>query len=262
MLLLLILIKVIQFLAGAALFSFFDVLVWRLPRKESFLWGRSHCESCGAVLSPWNLIPVTSWLLLRGRCRFCGAKIPLRCLEMELAGGAASWLVVWRFDRNGEIPQGFLGASWEAWWALVLLGLLVVVARLDLDTGLIPNRLNLALLCWGVLAGFLFPVPSWGERLAGAVCVSVPMWLLCMAVPEAFGGGDIKLMAAAGMILGWKKILLAFFLALVSGGAAAAGLLLSSKVQRKDHLAFGPYLCAGIGIALLFGDEILAWYLR
>lgn len=257
----LVLIKVIQFMAGAALFSFFDVLVWRLPRKESILWGRSRCESCRAVLSPWNLIPVVSWLFLRGRCHSCGAKIPLRCLGMELAGGAALWFLVWRFDREAAIPQGFLGASWAAWWALVLLGLLLAVARLDLDTGLIPDRLNMLLLLWGILAGFLFSAPPWRERLVGMLCVSVPMWLLCMAVPEAFGGGDIKLMAAAGMILGWQQVLLAFFIALVSGGAAAAGLLLCGKAGRNDHLAFGPYLCAGIGIALVFGEKILAWYL-
>lgn len=256
-----ILLEVIPFLAGAALFSFFDLVVFRLPRGEKILLGRSRCESCGHCLPPQDLIPVLGWLMRRGRCRFCGQQIPVHCLGMEVIGGATGLLMRWSYGSGWNLRDGGLGLSWQAWWALAVVGTLVAVARLDLKTGLIPDPLNGILLAAGILAGFLFSTPTWPERLLGGVCVSVPMYLLCLVVPDAFGGGDIKLMAAAGVLLGWPRNVLAIFLALLGGGAAASVLLLSARIKPTDHLAFGPYLCAGIGISILFGDPILAWYL-
>ena len=98
------------------------------------------------------------------------------------------------------------------------------------------------------------------RHIAGALCVSVPMLLLCLAVPGGFGGGDIKLMAAAGLLLGWSQAFVAAFLAVLSGGAYAAYLLARGRAGRRDHIAFGPFLCAGIAAALFAGDAAAAWY--
>lgn len=256
-----ILIQIIPFLVGTAFFSFCDLVVYRLPRGEKILLGRSRCEHCGKVLPPQDLVPVVGWLTRRGHCRFCGGSIPVHCLAMEVTGGLLSLLMAWKYGGGWALEEGGLGLSWRAWWALLVAGILVMVARIDDKTNLIPDPLNGALLAAGIWSGLLFPSPGWTARLLGTVCVSLPMYLLCRVIPDAFGGGDIKLMAAAGLMLGWQRNLLAFFLALLGGGAVAAVLLLTARIKPRDHLAFGPYLCAGIGVSMLFGDKILAWYL-
>ena len=133
------------------------------------------------------------------------------------------------------------------------------VALIDAETQLIPDRLNLALAVCGVLGTLLSPA-GWLPHLIGAFCVSVPMLLLCLAIDGAFGGGDIKLMAAAGLFLGWQNTLLAMFLGILGGGLYGIWLLAAKRADKKDHFAFGPFLCAGIVIAMLLGEPILQWY--
>ena len=113
----------------------------------------------------------------------------------------------------------------------------------------------LALISWFTMTG-----PGLVERLVGAFCVSVPMLVLTMLIPGAFGGGDIKLMAACGLFLGWKCTLVSTFLGFLFGGIWAAGLLLTGKAERKEHFAFGPFLCLGMGIGLIYGQTLINWY--
>ena len=220
------LLGLIAFLLGAALFSFMNVVAWRLPRGKNPLTGRSFCPQCGAALTAGDLVPVFSWLFLRGRCRHCRAPIPVRYLLVELLGGV-----------------------------------LLSIALIDAETQLIPNRLNAAVAVLAVLNLLLSPA-RWAGALIGMVCISVPMLLLCLAIPGAFGGGDIKLMAAAGLFLGWQHTLLAMFFGILGGGFYGMYLLAARKADKKDHFAFGPFLCVGIVLALLFGDPVLAWYCR
>lgn len=249
------------FLAGAAVFSFGGALAWRLPRGAPVVRGRSACPACGHTLRAGDLVPVFSWLFLRGRCRYCGARIPLRHLLEELLGGAAALLCGARF---GTGP--LLGLSLPALTALLACAVLYAIACHDAATQEIPDELNAALgafalvfvLAQGVLHGGWAALAA--RHIAGALCVSVPMLLLCLAVPGGFGGGDIKLMAAAGLLLGWSQAFVAAFLAVLSGGAYAAYLLARGRAGRRDHIAFGPFLCAGIAAALFAGDAAAAWY--
>ena len=143
---------------------------------------------------------------------------------------------------------------------------LYAIACHDAATQEIPDELNAALgalalafvLAQGALHGGWAALAA--RHIAGALCVSVPMLLLCLAVPGGFGGGDIKLMAAAGLLLGWSQAFVAAFLAVLSGGAYAAYLLARGRAGRRDHIAFGPFLCAGIAAALFAGDAAAAWY--
>lgn len=144
---------------------------------------------------------------------------------------------------------------------LVFVGLLIAVAVCDWKTMEIPDALNLLLLGNGVAAGIFFGELSVGNRLCGMVSVSVPMLLLALAVPGAFGGGDIKLTAACGVFLGWKRNLIAAFLAVLSGGIYGIWLLAAGKKGRHEYFAFGPFLCLGMVIALFWGDMLWAWYL-
>ena len=225
------LLGLIAFLLGAALFSFMNVVAWRLPRGKNPLTGRSFCPQCGAALTAGDLVPVFSWLFLRGRCRHCRAPIPVRYLLVELLGGVLALGCRWRFGTAYTLGEGLFGMRWQGLLALALCGLLLSPAR-------------------------------WAGALIGMVCISVPMLLLCLAIPGAFGGGDIKLMAAAGLFLGWQHTLLAMFFGILGGGFYGMYLLAVRKADKKDHFAFGPFLCVGIVLALLFGGPVLAWYCR
>ena len=142
-------------------------------------------------------MPVFSWLFLRGRCRHCGARIPVRYFLVEVLGGVLALGCTRRFGTALSLTQGLFGMSWAALTALAVCGILLSVALIDAETQLIPDRLNLALAVCGVVGTLLSPA-GWLPHLIGAFCVSVPMLLLCLVIDGAFGGGDIKLMAAAG----------------------------------------------------------------
>ena len=125
----------------------------------------------------------------------------------------------------------------------------------------IPNGLVIACIVPAVMAVFAFPDVTLTERLIGFFSVSLPLFAITLAVPGAFGGGDIKLMAVIGFFLGWKMSLTAFMLAVFSGGIYGIGLLLSKKKGAKEHFAFGPFLCAGTALTLFVGEWLLSWYL-
>ncbi len=251
------LLWLIRFFFGACIFSFLGVVADRLPRGEGIVKGRSHCTACGRVLTPVELIPCISFLALRGRCKGCGTPIPKRVFFGELIGGIAFLLSAWRcgFGYTGLI-------SLEGAVIFCYLGILFVVALIDWDTRLIYNRFHILIAILAVIQLFLVPEHGIGDRLVGALIVSVPMLVLALIVPGAFGGGDIKLMAAAGLFLGTDANVCAMFFGLLSGGAYAAFMLVTKKLKRNDQFAFGPFLALGLGIAALWGDEIAAWYLQ
>lgn len=145
---------------------------------------------------------------------------------------------------------------------IVFICLLAAVAAVDWKTMEIPDELNLLLFITGVISWILVPELTAASRLLGMISVSVPMFLLTLVVPGAFGGGDIKLMAACGVFLGWKRSLTAAFLAIVSGGIYGSCLLITRKKGRHEYFAFGPFLCLGMVIALFWGETIAEWYLK
>ena len=142
-----------------------------------------------------------------------------------------------------------------------LLTLLLIIAQIDQQTMEIPNGLVIACIVPAAIAVFAFPDVTLTERLIGFFSVSLPLFAITLAVPGAFGGGDIKLMAVIGFFLGWKMSLTAFMLAVFSGGIYGIGLLLSKKKGAKEHFAFGPFLCAGTALTLFVGEWLLSWYL-
>lgn len=210
----------LRFALGACVFSFLGVVVWRLPRRESVVKGRSHCPACGRTLSAAELLPCLSYLLQGGKCRGCGAKIPARDFWIEVLGGLCSCACAYAF--GGESAQAAL--------AFAVLGILTVVALMDMDTLEIYDR---------------FPA----------------LLLLALIVPGGFGGGDIKLMFGAGFFLGAKLTVVAAFIGILLGGGFGALLLAQKKANRKSQFAFGPFLCIGIAIAMFFGETIADWYM-
>lgn len=241
----------LRFMAGACVFSFLGVVAYRLPKGESFIKGRSYCPSCGHALNALDLVPVLSFLALRGRCRHCGAKIGARYLAVDALGGAVSVLSCISFG----------GENARTLWAFAFCGVLLVVALMDIDTLEILDRMHVILLALGVIAVFLFPETPLRSRLLGFVIVSVPMLLVALFVPGGFGGGDIKLMAACGFALGARLTVVAAFFGVLTGGLYGVYLLAAKRAGRKTQFAFGPFLCVGLALSLFFGRAIAAWYL-
>ncbi|MCR5337346.1 MAG: prepilin peptidase [Lachnospiraceae bacterium] len=233
------------------------------------------CESCGEVLKGYDLIPFISFIVLKGRCRFCGDKIPARDFFTELLGGFIFLVLFFRFGMAADLTAGFqlkgvldITAAMTPLRALTILVLAVVtcilfwIASVDALCMEIPNVLNLLIFLAGVSSIWLLPQITWKEHLIGMVCVSLPLLLITLLIPGAFGGGDIKLMFGAGLLLGWKLVVVALFFGVISGGIYAVCLLAKKKAGRKDHFAFGPFLCFGITLSMICGTQILNMYLE
>ena len=245
-------------LLGACMGSFLNCAAWRIVHGESVLRGRSHCDVCGHVLAPRDLVPVFSYVFSRGRCRYCGAKLSPRHAVGEAVAALVFVSLLLRYDISLR--------TLEAWAVACLL---LACAFADLEGYIIPDRF----IAVGVVLFIvtLFFVPDPGKRaldgLIGGVAVGGGVLLLALLMEkllrrDAMGGGDIKLMAAAGLFLGWQHTLLAMFFGILGGGFYGIYLLTAHKADKKDHFAFGPFLCAGIVLALLFGEPVLAWYCR
>lgn len=245
-----VILGILLFFFGASIFSFLNVVIYRLPKKQSFVTGRSMCPGCGHVLRGRDMVPVLNWFYLRGKCRDCGARISIRYPLVETLGGVCALLCTEHFGLNIQAVITF-----------ALLCFITVIAFIDKDTMEIPNGLSLAIALLGIVSIWIFPQVTILQRVIGAFCVSVPLLALTLIIPGGFGGGDIKLMAAAGIFLGWKLNLLALFIGILIGGSYGIWLLAVKHADKKSHFAFGPCLCIGIGTAWFWGEWALNWYL-
>ncbi len=241
-------IYIVIFLFGIVIGSFLNVCIFRIPKHETVVTERSHCMKCGYQLSWYDMVPVFSWLFLRGRCRKCKEPISPQYPIIEAANG---FLYVLVFAVNDFSLQSVLYC--------LLMSALLVLSVIDWRTYEIPISINIFILCLGILQVILNRT-NWVDYVIGFLCVSIVLEvLLLLSRGRAIGGGDVKLMAAAGLLLGWKKIILAFLLGCIIGSIIH---LLRMKLSKADHvLAMGPYLSIGIAIAVLWGDALIRWYL-
>lgn len=246
----------LRFLIGASVFSFINVVIYRLPEGESLARGRSHCRSCGHVLSAGELIPCVSYLLLRGRCKACGGRIAARYFWIECVGGAAFCCCTAAFTYS---PVSLISA--RGLLVFAYLAVLTAAAGIDRDTQIIYDCFQWMILALGMGAVLLFPETALLQRGIGAAVISVPMLLLALLIPGAFGGGDIKLAAVSGWFLGAKAVAAGTFLAFLLGGGYAALMLAQKRLGRKDRFAFGPFLAAGYAAAVFAGERIADWYI-
>jgi leader peptidase (prepilin peptidase)/N-methyltransferase len=262
-----ILIYVIVFVFGTVIASFLNVLIYRVPRGLDFVRGTSACPDCEHRLGPLDLIPIISYLALGRKCRYCHKPISPRYMIIELIGGVLA-ICAWTAFRH-EPPllranEAFLGTTAPLLAAILyfaVLCILLVITRIDAETMEIPDGLNIALLICGIAAIFVAPEVTLVSRVIGLFCVSVPLLVISLIVPGAFGGGDVKLMAAAGFLLGWQNTLVAIFIGIIIGGIWGIYLMASGKKGAKGHFAFGPALCVGVAVALFFGGPLITWYL-
>lgn len=239
---------------GLCVGSFLNCLAWRLVHGESVLKGRSHCDACGHVLAPRDLIPVVSFLLSQGKCRYCGKKLSRTHLAAELSTAAAFVALLLKYDISLQTLE----------YALFC-GTLLTCAFADLEGYMIPDRCVL----FGVALRPVFlllmksPVSAWIDSLLGGFLVAGGLLALVLLYEklrkvEAMGGGDIKLLFLTGLYLGWKGNLLCLFAACILG--ILFGLL---ATRRSDTPLFpwGPAITAAAILTLLFGEPVLEAYL-
>ncbi len=233
---------------GLCVGSFLNVCIFRIPREESIVTGPSHCMSCGERLKWYELIPVFSFLMQGGRCRHCKAKLSPQYPLIE-AANAAGW-VICLFVKGFSI-EFFLGCG--------LFSALLTLAVIDARTMEIPFGINVFIFILGLVRLFT-DLNNWPLYLIGFAAVSGFFLLVYLITGgRGIGGGDIKLMAAAGLLLGWKNILLSLMIAAIV--ATVVHLIRMAIVKAGKMLAFGPYLSIGIFIAFLFGDIVINWYM-
>lgn len=238
-------------LLGLVLGSFYNVVIYRLPRGESIVTPPSHCPECNTRLGPLDLIPVLSYVFLMGRCRHCGAKIPARYVIIELLTGLAFAIIYLKH-----------GLTWHTPFYSIMASLLIICGAIDYRTGIIPN----VIVSTGLLVGLPFilfsnimTTSTSVLGLAGAGAVMLAIYLVSRG---GLGLGDVKLSAMIGLYLGLPRSILALFLAFLAGALAGITLVMLNKKSRHDLIYFGPFLAGGALIALLWGEELLNLYSR
>ena len=204
---LLLLLYLYAFLIGICITSFLNVVIWRLPQGLSFVKGRSYCPSCHHKLQWYDLFPVFSYLFLKGKCRYCGNKISARETVLEFLGGCIGMFCFYTY-----------GFSWDTVLVFAVFMILFTITMIDFDTMTIPNGLVIALVAPVIVCAVLEPQISISSRVIGMASVSGFMLLMTLAIPDCFGGGDMKLMFVCGFMLGWINTLLAGFIGLLAGG--------------------------------------------
>lgn len=239
----------ITIIYGILIGSFLNVCIYRIPKNESIVVVRSHCMSCGEQIKWYDLVPLVSFLFLRGKCRYCKAKLSWQYPAVEALNGVLYAVIV--------LMNGFNVVS--ILYCLATSALLAL-SIIDWRTYEIPVSFNIFIGILGIIR-LAYDYHHWQNYLIGFVSVSGFLCIILLITKgRGMGGGDVKLMAAAGLLLGWKLIILSLGLGCVLGSVIHITLM---YVKDKDRvLAFGPYLSLGIFISMIYGNQLIEWYLH
>ena len=245
---------------GLVVGSFVNVVIWRVPRKESLVRPRSHCPACGSGIRPRDEVPVVSWVLLHGRCRDCSARISARYPFVELLTAAVFVALALRLgDQPASIP---------VFWWLGAVG--VALALIDLDTKKLPDVLTLPSYAVGAIGLALAALTGPGHTpliraLLGCAALYAFYFALAFAYPAGMGFGDVKLAGVLGLYLGWlgwSSVIVGAFAGFLLGGVVSIGLVLAGRAGRKSAIPFGPFMLAGALTGILAGQPIADGYLH
>ncbi|HEX3076747.1 MAG TPA: prepilin peptidase [Lachnospiraceae bacterium] len=237
------------FLYGIIIGSFLNVCIYRIPRKENIVTTPSHCMNCGYQLKWYDLLPLLSFIQIKGRCRSCKTKLSLQYPLVELCNGVLYIII---FLANGFHIESVLYC--------LATSTLLVISFIDFKTFEIPPMCNLIIGVLGIIELGLH-IGDWKLYIIGFFAVSTFLLLIFWITKgRGIGGGDIKLMAAAGLLLGWKLVIVAFLWGCILGSIIH---ILRMKISREENvLAFGPYLSMGVFLAMIYGEQFIDWYLR
>ena len=234
---------------GVLIGSFLNVVIYRVPKHESIVVHRSHCMNCGKQIKWYDLIPVISFLVLGGKCRYCKTKLSLQYPFVEFINGLGYAMIV---IANGVNIESILYC--------LCMSALLALSVIDWRTYEIPVAFNVFIGILGIIR-LLTDYRHWYIYILGLVSVSGFLFIIYLASKgRGIGGGDVKLMAAVGLLIGLKLIVLSLVLGCLLGSVIH---LLYMKLKDKDHmLAFGPYLSMGIFISMIVGHQIIEWYVN
>lgn len=249
---------------GLVIGCFLNVCIYRIPTNQSIISPPSHCTSCGTRLKALDLVPVFSYIFLRGKCRYCGKKVSARYPIVECLTSVVFVLLYFRFSLSIE----FLAATFFSC-------ILICTAFIDFDFKIIPNGLVVTGLIGGTalsVYNLFYPVSMYGDRvwynpLIGMTCGAGFLLLVSIVGSlvykneDAMGMGDVKLLAAVGLFLGWRLTLAALFGAVVLAAITSLVLMLFKKADGKSAVAFGPFIAIGTFIAMSYGWNIIGFYL-
>jgi leader peptidase (prepilin peptidase)/N-methyltransferase len=251
---------VIFILLGMVVASFLNVCGDRLPAGESIVSTPSHCPACRRRLGARDLVPVFSYLWLRGRCRYCRAPIPRRVLWVEVGTGLLFGLLYWNYGLSLELPI-----------ALFYSCLFIVILVIDLEHRLILNKIVYPAMGVALLLSILFSIPGFlppteivpgiAQAAIGGGIGLVLFFLVVFFSRGGMGWGDVKMAALIGLVTGFPLVFVALLMAVIVGGLVA-GLLLALKIKkRRQAIPFGPFLSLATIVTLVWGSDILGWYL-
>ncbi len=236
-------------LLGLLFGSFYNVVIYRYQKGISIISPRSYCPNCKTPLQAADLIPVFSYILLRGRCRHCGTKISFRYTAVELLSALLFTAALWRF-----------GLSLELLIYIPLFSALLIVSAIDLEIKKIPNAFVGAIFIWALLRQIAVPALSWTDAALGLLAGGGVTLLIALASRGGMGGGDVKLLAVLGFLAGWLDLILIFILAVFIGAAAGIALIFFRKKNGKTALPFGPFIFLSYIIVVFWGSQIWGFY--
>jgi leader peptidase (prepilin peptidase)/N-methyltransferase len=242
---------------GLEVGSFLNVCIDRLPQNKSIVFPPSHCEACQHKLAAKDLIPVFSYIRLRGRCRYCQASIPRRIFWVELATALIFALLCWHYGLSAELGVMIFYAC-----------LFIIIFVIDLEHGLILNKVVYPSMIVAFLLS-LYPWPWFNESIGMRVAYAalggaigfVIFLLIALVSRGGMGWGDVKLAALIGLATGFPLVFLAIIMGAILGGIVAVALLIAKKRNRRQTIPFGPFLALAAMVTLLWGSNILNWYL-
>lgn len=239
---------------GLIIGSYLNVVVYRLPLGLSTVYPRSRCPGCGSPIQARDNVPVLSFLLLRGRCRHCGTTISWRYPLVEATSGLLFTACLLRF---GLAPQTLVAITFSC--------LMLVLALIDYDHMLLPDRITLPGIAVGLATQLAAPLVGLVPAIAGALLgagILLAVWGLWWVVrrEEGMGLGDVKMLALVGAFLGWQGVLVTLFFGALSGSVVGLALMGRGGVDLRSKLPFGVFLAAGGVVALFFGDALVGWY--
>jgi len=239
------------FVYALLLGSFFNVVGLRIPKGESIVKPRSHCPGCKRTLTAWELIPIVSYLIQRGKCRGCGVKISPVYPAVELTTAILF-----------TISPLLVGWSKELVICWSLISLLVIIVVSDIHYMIIPDKVLLSFALIFVIERIFMPLSPWWDSLLGAFTGFMLLLLIAIVSKGGMGGGDIKLFALLGLVLGTKTVLLAFFFSTVYGTLFGLVGMVIGKIRRGEPIPFGPYIALGTITVYFFGQAIVNFYKR
>lgn len=239
------------FFMGTLIGSFLNVCIYRLPRKESIVAPPSHCPHCNERLKPWDLIPIVSYLVTQGRCRYCGVRISPQYPLIELATGFVYLLTFWRF-----------GLSFEGLMMLLFASILVVVTGIDAKHRIIPDVINYPGMVVGVLLAVFQVHISLHDSIFGFLAGGGLFFLILILTRGGMGAGDMKFMAFIGTFLGLRDTLLTIFFGSIIGSVYGLLLMILKGAGLKTAVPYGPFLAMGAFIAALYGNDLVQLYIN